>query len=91
LSDAKHVIRKTAKPPPVPVGEVWDLRCHTDIMIGPKQLSPNANAVHGELGWSIVVDDELDCVWVGYQGWWTRVGWDSIRYVRYRKADEVKA
>jgi hypothetical protein len=54
-------------------------------MVGPKCLYPSGNAENGKEGWSIVVDDELDCVWLGWDGWWTRLGWDSVCYVRYRK------
>ncbi len=71
------------------VGAVWDVRCHTDLMVGPKQLPPNQSAVDGKDGWMVVIDDELRCVWIGYQHnggpWWSRVDWDNVRYCRYHQ------
>ena len=88
MSDPKPLNR--AKKPPVAVGEPWDMRFSATIMVGPKAVYTSGNVEHGVQGWSIVIDDESDCVWVGWQGWWTRVGWDCICYVRYRKPAEEK-
>lgn len=71
------------------VGEPWDLRSPVPVMVGPYCLYPGSNAENGKEGWEIVVDDELHCVWLGRYGWWTRLGWDSCNYVRYRKPDSV--
>ena len=79
------------------VGDIWDIRCHTSIMVGPYEFHSNGNVVHGQEGWQVVVDDELNCVWIGRHDraavgeaeratYWTRVGWDTIRYLRYRQA-----
>lgn len=69
------------------VGQVFDLRVMQDVMVGPKQLTPNANAEHeGREGWLVQVDEVRNCVWLGnvhHAGFWTRLPWDAIRAVRY--------
>lgn len=76
---------------------MWDVRFHTDIMVGPKQIVPSANVEHGKHGWTVLDgmhpdgQRDQDNVWIGNPEYgWTRVHRSSVRYVRYRKA-ETKA
>jgi hypothetical protein len=78
-------------PPGVEVGGVKILRVHTDILVGPKALYPSGYAEHGKDGWSVVIDDDLRCVWVGREGHWTRIGWDNVRYISFHKPAEDTA
>ena len=80
MADAKRFQRPET-------GEVFSLRTHTAVMVGPKELNPRDYAEHGTQ-WTILIDDERNCVWIGWQGeWWSRVEWGNIQYVRYCKAN----
>lgn len=74
---------------PVP-GPVRDMRFHTDIMVGNKQVVPASNVENGKNGWVLLVDvdprgkADKDHVWVGHIEYgWTRLPESEVRFQRY--------
>jgi hypothetical protein len=76
-----------------------DVRFHTDIMVGPKQIVPQANIENGKLGWTILVDrspegkPQPDRIWIGHPDYgWTEQHITGARYIRWWiEGDEKRA
>ena len=70
---------------------VFDARLLIDLMVGPKQITPNNPIPNGRDGFQ--VREEGDFLLIGWKGqadWhWSKVHWSNVRFVRYACAHET--
>ncbi len=65
------------------VGPIRAITFTSEIRCGSRTLPTNRTFIPSDLNMEVFIDDERDCLWVGYDGNWTRVPHESTGYISY--------